>query len=414
MGNRVVVLLTTFIVMLFASYGVVGSIFVLYVKDMYGLRDVTPITLALTISSIVSIVAMFFTGYLYDRYGLSPLLALAATAMVVWVICVNAMGSYTTWDKASVFWYLAGVPQGVALVSTMMSINPTLMMLFPRRRGLAVSVSQAAQAFALAFWSYVATHLIKSTGFFKALTVIGVANAILISIAMAIFRKTVKFDRKTSNESPKTSSSQHTIRASINKALLWSVYAMVFLIALSSMILMNLLAGVLEEPFSVYMGMDAEYVRSTIVPRIMSITGVVQAIAAFFWGYLIDKLGPLKAIPVIYGSETLTTVIAFSLYRDYPWIAISFISLRYVFFSAEPTVHWVLIPEIFGIENLGKISGIINSAPMVSSTVSPILSGLVRDITKSHRFILLSSFMLSIFAIMIYLWMKQILISKRR
>lgn len=143
MGSRTLLVLV-FILMLFSSYGVVGSIFVLYLKDIYKLKDVTPITLAFTISSAISILTMFIAGYLYDRYGPSITLVIATTMTATWVFIVNTMQRFSSWDKASLLWYLAGVPQGMAMASTMISVNPTLMKLFPKRRGFAISVSQAA------------------------------------------------------------------------------------------------------------------------------------------------------------------------------------------------------------------------------------------------------------------------------
>jgi MFS family permease len=186
---------------------------------------------------------------------------------------------------------------------------------------------------------------------------------------------------------------------------------MIFLIATSTIVIMNLLAGILEEPFIKSGEFDNEYVRISIIPMIMSIAGIAQALSAFLWGYIIDKFGYTKTLPTIYGFEAFSTALSYIFYSS-PWFVASMISIRYIFFSAEPTVHWILIPALFGLENIGKISGIINSAPMAASLVSPMISGLIRDSTGSHRYILLVSATFSIAALAVYTYL--ILILKKR
>ncbi|MEM4682288.1 MAG: hypothetical protein QXR37_02935, partial [Ignisphaera sp.] len=122
----------------------------------------------------------------------------------------------------------------------------------------------------------------------------------------------------------------------------------------------------------------------------------------------IDRLGPLKTIPIIYLMETVSTVLSFIVYIVNPWVASSFIALRYIFFSAEPTVHWALIPVLFGLKSLGKISGILNTAPMIASVLAPVAGGLIRDIYGSHRYILILSTVLSLLSLVFYIVMKSV------
>jgi MFS family permease len=407
MGSKTLLVLV-FILMLFSSYGVVGSIFVLYLKDIYKLKDVTPITLAFTISSATSILTMFIAGYLYDRYGPSITLAIATTMATIWVFIVNTMQRFPSWDKASLLWYLAGVPQGMAMASTMISVNPTLMKLFPKRRGLAISVSQAAQAFALAFFGNTVPFMARCIGFFNTLTLMGIANIMIMIISLSFFRKIGKTIASNNKVRQPIQGIQKNSSLSVNWGTLFTVYTMIFLIATSTIVIMNLLAGILEEPFIKSGEFDNEYVRISIIPMIMSIAGIAQALSAFLWGYIIDKFGYTKTLPTIYGFEAFSTALSYIFYSS-PWFVASMISIRYIFFSAEPTVHWILIPALFGLENIGRISGIINSAPMVASLVSPMISGLIRDSTGSHRYILLASATLSITALAVYIYLIMLL-----
>ncbi|MEM4849041.1 MAG: hypothetical protein QXM55_05350, partial [Ignisphaera sp.] len=175
---------------------------------------------------------------------------------------------------------------------------------------------------------------------------------------------------------------------------------------------MNFFAGIIEESFTITLG-NVEYIRLEIVPKIMMITGFAQAISAILWGYAIDKLGALKTIPMIYALETISTTLAYLAYRLNPWIVSGFIILRYMFFSAEPVAHWVLVPSLFGLENLGRISGIINSAPMVASLIAPIIAGIIKDNIGTHSYILLISSLLSVISLSVCINLRRVITSKQ-
>ncbi|MEM1644582.1 MAG: hypothetical protein QXL96_01720 [Ignisphaera sp.] len=62
--SKIWYIVVAFMSMLFASFGTAGSLFILYIKDIYRLDNITPIAIGATISSGVSIVAMIVMGYL--------------------------------------------------------------------------------------------------------------------------------------------------------------------------------------------------------------------------------------------------------------------------------------------------------------------------------------------------------------
>lgn len=407
---HIITMVTVFVSILLTSFNVVGSLFILYIKDIYQLEFVTPIAIALTISGGISIIAIVFAGYLYDKYGLEAPISIAIASMILWALLMNFMSRVRSWDDAKLLWYAGGLLQGLTLASIMISVNTTLMTLFPYRRGLAVSVSQSAQASAMAFWSYIVTYLIQMLGFFNALTVMGLAGSISI-ILMTVMFKYIRKDvgKDVGGNVSATSSVVSGVRDT--KIKLVVIYMMILFIATSSIAIMSFLAGIIEEPFIIAIeGVDSvSYVRTVIVPKIMTITGVLQAISAMLWGYAIDKVGVLRTIPVIYGLQTVLTLVAYITYRANPWIVAVSIMLRYMFFVAEPLAHWVLIPTVFGTRNLGKILGVVNSAPMLALLIAPTLAGLIRDAIGSYSYILLTSSILSTISLTIYLYLKKAL-----
>lgn len=409
---RAIYMVIVFILMLFTSFGGVGSLFILYVKDIYGLETITPIALVFTISSGVSIAAAVFIGYLYDRYGST--MGIAIVSMVLWTLTMNTMSRFSSWDKASIFWYAGGVFLGLTMSSMMISLNPTLMMLFPFRKGLAVSVPQSAQALAMTFWSYTAARLLQTLGFFNTLTVIGLTSSISIALISAILRKIGRSQGSGLGDRSNRNNFDASLTLSVKdlRIKLAVVYTMMFSIALSSVVIMAFLAGIIEESFVI--AMDGfgytNYIRTTVVPKIMVIIGFVQAVSAIVWGYTIDRLGVIKVIPIVYALETISTLGAYAMYIVKPWIVVGFIMLRYLFFAAEPIAHWVLIPTVFGTRSLGRISGIVNSAPMLASLMAPVLAGSIKDAIGSYSYILLISSILSTVSLAVYLYLRKIYI----
>lgn len=404
--SKIWYIVVAFMSMLFASFGTAGSLFILYIKDIYRLDNITPIAIGATISSGVSIVAMIVMGYLYDRYGLFMPMATATGSMAGWSFCIGYMGRFSSWDQASTVWYVAAVFQGFVMASIMIGLNPTLMTMFPNRRGLAVSVTQSAQALAMSFWSYTSIYLIKLLNFFNALAVMGLIGTTSIALTTIIFSRVRASNLTKGDEDDRHSQNRIEKQDYLSKRLLALSFAMIFFIALSSIVIMSFFAGLIEESFT--FATTSTSIREDIVPQVMMVTGFLQALAAILWGYSIDRLGPLKTIPIIYSMETVSTVFSFIVYTVNPWVASLFIALRYIFFSAEPTAHWALIPVLFGLKSLGKISGILNTAPMIASVLAPVAGGLIRDIYGSHRYILTLSIVLSLLSLVFYIVMKNV------
>lgn len=410
--------IAVFISMLLASFGVAGSLFMLYIKDFYGLESITPIVLSFTLSSSISVIAMFFAGYIYDKYGASLLLIIASISMAGWAILIYYMNTFKFWTQASIIWYAASIVQGFVSPFIMISFNPMLMKIFPTKKGLAVSVTQSAQALAMVFWPYVFIYLIKFVGFFNALTTTGFVSSLSILITAIMFRR-IEIERKKIENNNMIHINIDLENKEIvqtkkkeKENMLFLVFIMILFIAISSIIITNFLAGIIEELFT-YINVD-DLIREDLVPKVMMLSGFLQTITAIAWGYVVDKIGPLKIIPLVYSMETLFTALSFTSYTINPCVSTFSITLRYMFFSAEPIAHWILIPTFFSEKNIGKIAGILNSAPMIALVISPLIGGIIRDKTNSYKHILLLSSLLSLLSLLLYTILRNLAMRFRK
>jgi len=133
----------------------------------------------------------------------------------------------------------------------------------------------------------------------------------------------------------------------------------------------------------------------------MGVAGVLQCIGAFAWGFIARRIGVLKAFPLLYAFQTISTFMILMLSRVDIEVIIIAIWLRYLMFGGEPIIHMMVIPTLFGQKNLGKLLGLQTSSVMASSIVAPLLGGIVRDLTGFFIFTIFTSAIFSLLATII-------------
>ncbi|MEM1694910.1 MAG: hypothetical protein QXI40_07475 [Ignisphaera sp.] len=145
---------------------------------------------------------------------------------------------------------------------------------------------------------------------------------------------------------------------------------------------------------------------------VMSVSGVLQSVGAFAWGFIAMRLGVLETLPLLYAVEAASMFLAISFTKHSIEAVVSMIWLRFLAFGGEPVAHMLLIPKLFGQNNMGKLLGIQTSVVMAASIAGPLIGGLARDLTGSFITTALLSAIFSIIAAVIAIAI-NILIKKR-
>ncbi|MCS7111042.1 MAG: MFS transporter [Ignisphaera sp.] len=356
------------------------SIFYPYLMNYYGISDITPIAFSVTISSAVAVFSSSFLGVVYDRRGSTAPLYIGALAQLVSALLVWFM-KYHQWSVSMWLWYMSGVVSGVGFPALMVSINPTIIRIFSTRPDIALAIVQTSNYLALTFWSPIISKMAFLTDIFAIILVLSIVTMVVMLICARVY-STFKTVRRPQQE----------IQASEAVPKLFILMlAPIFFIATSSTMLLQFIAPIVTE-FCGYFGIDTGRALQQYVPLVMSISGVLQSVGAFAWGFISRRIGVLKSFPLLYASQAVATFLIVVLSGFRLEAVIVALWLRFLIFGGEPVIHMVLIPTLFGQENLGRLLGLQTSTVMISSILGPVVGGLARDLTGTFtNTVLLSS-----------------------
>jgi len=399
-ANRIgYIYLAVAVVMAIASGGLsVASMFIPYIQRSFSLDAVTPIVVSSTISGIVSAALLTLMGSLFDRYGHRPLLAVSAICTFISSNLVWAMSLQRSWETARILWYASAVVSGVGFAASMVSLIPTLMKWNPHAAGLISATTTAAGYAAQMVWAPIIPSFIEAFGVFRAMQIQMVVASIATFIGGVVVIKPPPQVRPEALQTRRTEEQSTASGAHMDIRLFSLLFVCMFLIALSSTMLLNLLAPIVAESLSISLGKRFEEALSSDVAKIMSFAGAMQTATAVLWGIAIQLRDPLKMLPVVYGVEGASALGLHILFGRAPQIWIGLLLLRLTSFALEPALHWALMPRLFGLQRLGRISGALNTAVMASSTLAPFLGGFIRDITGSYTAVVLASSLASFVA----------------
>jgi len=365
------------------------SIFYQYFMNYYGINNITSISLSLVISSIVAMFSSSFLGMLYDRKGPSAPLYIATlmqffSAFIVWSM------RYYPWDKSMWLWYIGGAMTGFIFPALVVTINPTIIRMFYTKPNIALAIVQSGNYLAQSLWSPLIPKLIVYLDPFTTLSLLSIVSAIMIAICSKFY----------SDIKIKHSSSQNISQNQPIPRLFIATLIPIFFIATSSTMLNSFIAPIIIE-FCRGFNIDENTISLIYIPMVMGVAGILQCIGAFAWGFIARHIGVLKAFPLLYIFQTISTFMILVLSRIDIKVIIIAIWLRYLMFGGEPIIHMMVIPTLFGQENLGKLLGLQTSSVMASLIVAPLLGGIVRDLTGFYIFTIFTSAIFSLIATII-------------
>ncbi|MEM2852778.1 MAG: hypothetical protein QW438_06280 [Ignisphaera sp.] len=345
------------------------SIFYPYLMNYYEIDSVTSIALFATISSGIAVFSSSFLGVLYDRRGSSiPLFIGASTqffsALIIWFM------RYHPWGVAMWLWYVSGAIVGLGFPALMVSINPTIIRMFSTRPGIALAMVQSSNYLALTLWSPIIPRMVSLTDVFTATLLLSIATVAMMLLCAKIY----------SSLSPIYRPQQGRQSRLVIPKLFILILIPIFFIVISSTLLLQFIAPMITE-FCRNFGIDVEKAMQYYVPLVMSVSGILQSIGAFTWGFISKRIGVLRAFPLLYALQAVTAFLIVALSKFSLEAVIVAFWLRFFIFGGEPVIHMVLIPTLFGQENLGGLLGLQTSTVMASAILGPVIGGLTRDLT---------------------------------
>ena len=326
------------------------------------------VSLAYSVSQVVTGVSSPVVGWLVDRLG-PPRLVLMGGALLTVGLLANA------W--ANQLWHIV-VLYGVVMTLGANCLGlvvfvPLLSRYFVRNRGMAVSVVQSANGFARAFSAPVATLMISGLGWRAAYLWQGAFMAVILVPLASLFRGIAQPGRRRDTESPEEG---WTVRQAVLTRHFWLLFAVYLFTGLGSF-----LVALHQLAFAVNIGFDKLYAAGVLgMGAFLSLPGVIVT------GTISDYIGRELSAIVTYGTSILGVI--FGLMITSPdqhlllWLHACFFGLTW---GARGPAITAKTADLFPGPNLGAILGVITIGTGLGAAAGSWLAGFVFDTTGSYR-----------------------------
>ncbi|MEM4741100.1 MAG: hypothetical protein QW370_02795, partial [Ignisphaera sp.] len=342
-GKRLVLMLAGLIAILVSSWRMNISIFYSHLMSYYSIGAVTLLSLGPMLSGVASVFSSYLLGGLYDRRGPSVVIYIGALTQLLSAFVFYPM-KFFSWGLSMWMWYAGNVVAGLGATALVLSVNPALLMSFSDKPAIALAIAQSASYLALTMWSPIISAMIEVFDVFEVFLALSIVSFIAMIVCGIIYSRQSLY-----RDSVKGSS---TTFAKIPATFIF-LLAPIFFIAMSSTILLQFLAPITTD-FCKNLGMDSTTISRSYVPMVMSVSGVLQSVGAFAWGFIAMRLGVLETLPLLYAVEAASMFLAISFTKHSIEAVVSMIWLRFLAFGGEPVAHMLLIPKLFGQNNMGK------------------------------------------------------------
>ena len=324
------------------------------------------VSLAYSVSQVVTGVSSPLVGWLVDRLGPRRLILMGGTVLTAGLVA-------SAW--ATQLWHI------VVLYGVVMTVGanclglvvfvPLLSRHFVRNRGMAVSVVQSANGFARAFSAPVATLMISGLGWRGAYLWQGVLMGVIVLPLAGLFGGIGQGGRRRVSDG-----AGWTVRQAVRTPHFWLLFSVYMFTGLGSF-----LVALHQLAFAVDIGFDKLYAAGVLgMGAFLSLPGVIIT------GTLSDYVGREVSAIVTYGTSILGVV--FGLMITSPdqhlllWLHACFFGLTW---GARGPAITAKTADLFPGPNLGAILGVITIGTGLGAAGGSWLAGFVFDTTGSYR-----------------------------
>jgi MFS family permease len=335
------------------------------------------VSIAYSVSQMVSGISSPLVGFLVDRLGPRRLILMGGVLLAVGLLASSL--SQSLWHVIVLY----GVVMTIgANCLGMVAFVPLLSRHFVRNRGMAVAVLQSANGFARAFSAPLTTMMISGLGWRGAYLWQGVFMTLLILPLAAIFRGTGP--TRASRAQQQTDTEGWTVRQAMRTPHFWLLGAVYMFTGLGSF-----LVALHQLAFAVDVGFDKLYAAWVLgMGAFLSLPGVIIT------GTISDYIGRELSAVVTYGTSIIGVGCALLIHSPDQhvllWLHACFFGLTW---GARGPAITAKTADLFPGPNLGAILGVITIGTGLGSASGSWLAGYVFDVTGSYRV----AFWLSIF-----------------
>ena len=357
----------------------VNSSFGVFFKSLEGTFDLTRATTSAILSGRMafSSVFAFLGGWAIDRYG--PRVVFSVMGFFIGLSLILTGQATSAWQLFITYSLLLAVGVGAAYVV----MTSTVLRWFDRKRGLALGIAGSGGGLGTASIAPLAAFLIASFEWRNALMILGgMAWLIILPVAQLMKKDPYEIGASPDGTAPGyqtpeveqsvTSPQKVPLRRMFRTTSFWSFLFISLLIAFSVFFVITHIV-----PHAIDLGF------STIESAtILSLAGIAMIAGRLIAGVITDKLSA-KAVAIVCSLFQFAAILWLVRIRGL-WMLYLFGLIHGFALGGFATAFTVLIGRTFGLEDIGKILGVLEIGIFVGATLGPFLGGLIFDANSSY------------------------------
>jgi OFA family oxalate/formate antiporter-like MFS transporter len=316
-----------------------------------------------------------FEGYLVDRFGPGPLVALGGVLVgVAWTINSQAstLGAL----------YLGGIVGGVGAGIVYGTAVGNALKWFTDRRGLAAGLTAAGFGAGSALTIIPIYNMIKASGYQHTFLVFGLLQGVVVLIAAAFLRAPGK-GAVTAVAKPKVAQSgrDFTWQETIRQPVFWLLYVMFTMVATGGLMATAQLAVMAKDYKVADIPVSLVGITLAALPFALSLDRIMNGATRPFFGWVSDNIGRENTMFIAFGAEGLAILLLLKLAH----IPVMFVVLSGLVFFAWGEIYSLfpaIAGDLFGQKFATTNYGALYTAKGTASLLVPIGS-IVAASTKS-------------------------------
>lgn len=303
----------------------------------------------------------FIAGWMVDRFGPRKLMMagiLMAGIALIGLGRVTTLGMFYFFYLFNALGYVCGGP---------LPNQVLLSRWFDKSRGKAMGIAYLGIGVGGAAVPWISHSLVEHFGWQAALQTLGL-TIIALAFPMAFFVKEAPGSRKES-----WAVSRKPVIGAFKSAPF-------YLLALGSMASIAAVSGT-QQNLKLFLSLDQHYAQAEAA-RILSLVLTSSILGRLLMGWLADRISKKHVMLLIYAL--VASAIPLLLFAHAKMALYVFAVVFGIGLGGDYMIIPLMTAEVFGVEILGRLMGVILTADGVAEAVSPWLVGRLRDTTGSY------------------------------
>ena len=368
------------------AFGALG-LFMIPLNEEFGWSR-TEISLALTSFTVALAFSITYIGKLVDQYGSRKIL-MPSIIVYAGLLALIPVLADQLWKLFVLFALIGSLGAGANALPYLRTMSAW----FDRRRALALGIAMGGSGMGYVYVPPSVQYMIDTHGWRSAYFMLA-AVTLIIAVPLVWFflrekpsRQDIEsFDELREQTIESQSASRVEVKALLKKPLLWQLFLIFCLLSFT-------LYGVLAHltPMLRDRGMpagNAALVQATL--------GMALVASRVIIGYIMDRIfAPFVAVACFLLSAVGVTLLAAGAIDSLAFVAAVCIGIS---MGAEIDMLAFLTGRYFGVENFGRVYGILFTSFLIGTSMGPVAYGAAFEFLGSYSWVLFMSIVLMLLA----------------